>query len=199
MITEANENAAMLLLGPHPELAAHGRAVARTAMQIAEVLGFSGREQVKLRVAAGLHDLGKLPIPAKTLAKPGPLDPDEWSQVRLHPVLGEQLLLSAGLDEIAPWVRSHHERPDGTGYPDGLCGDAIPLQSRIIAVADAFDAMVSDRAYSAALSERAAREEIVRATGTQFDHRVAATFLDLRPARQPWRRFRPAGALYAMA
>jgi HD-GYP domain-containing protein (c-di-GMP phosphodiesterase class II) len=188
----------MVLLGPCPEVAAHGRAVARTAVAIGAALGLSEPERVALGMAAGLHDLGKLSIPAATLDKPGPLDPDEWAQIRLHPVAGQQLLISAGLNEIAPWVRSHHERPDGSGYPDGLKGEDVPLQSRIIAVADAFDAMVSDRPYRPALGVAGAREELVRSSGTQFDGRVVGAFLGLDGMRRWRRRFEPVPAAHAI-
>ena len=193
-----DEHPAMALLGSNPEVAAHGRSVARIAVRIAAAIGLSAHEQDKLRVAAGLHDLGKVPMPDETLKKPGPLDAEEWAQVRLHPIFGEQLLLSAGLDEIAPWVRSHHERPDGRGYPDGLTGDAIPLQSRIIAVGDAYDAMVSDRPYSPAISGSAARHELVRASGTQFDAWLVETFLELSAGRRWTRRFRPSRVAHAV-
>ena len=194
-----DDHPAMLLLGSNPEVAAHGRAVARIAVRIADQVGLDTRAREMVGVAAGLHDLGKVPMPDETLDKPGPLDEHEWAQVRLHPIFGEQLLVSAGFAEIAPWVRHHHERPDGCGYPDGLRGDAIPLQSRIIAVSDAYDAMVSERPYSSALSRRAAREELMRGSGTQFDSRIVAAFLQL-PLDRPWtRRFRPARALHAAA
>jgi HD-GYP domain-containing protein (c-di-GMP phosphodiesterase class II) len=188
------DHPAMVLLGPCPEVAAHGRAVARTSVTIGAALGLNGREREALGMAAGLHDLGKIPIPKTTLDKPGPLDPDEWAQIRLHPVVGQQLLISAGLERIAPWVRAHHERPDGSGYPDGLKGDDIPLQSRIIAVADAFDAMVSDRPYRSALGVACAREELVRGSGSQFDGRVVGAFLGLDGMRRWRRRFEPARA-----
>ena len=189
----------MLLLGSNPEVSAHGRAVARIAVRIAYRVGLSAADCEKLGIAAGLHDLGKLPMPDETLDKPGPLDEQEWAQVRLHPIFGEQLLVSAGYSEIAPWVRHHHERVDGSGYPDGLRGDAIPLQSRIIAVADAYDAMVSERPYSSALSQAAARDELVRGAGTQFDAAVVSAFLRLRFERMWARRFRRARALHAVA
>lgn len=198
-VGETEEHPAMLLLGSSPEVAAHGRAVARIAVLIGAELGLSRRANQVLGVAAGLHDLGKLPMPSETLSKPGRLSPKEWAQVQLHPVVGEQLLVSAGLSEIAPWVRSHHERPDGTGYPDGLTGPSIPLESRIIAVADAYDAMVSDRPYSPAVSESAARQELRDSSGTQFDPLVVDAFLDAHPVRPPVRRFRAAGQLHAVA
>jgi HD-GYP domain-containing protein (c-di-GMP phosphodiesterase class II) len=199
MTVNGSANGAMTLLEGNLEIAAHGRAVARVALQIASALGLDQPAQTRIETAAGLHDIGKLPIPPETLAKPGPLSPDEWAQVRLHPVLGAQMLASEGLDEIAGWVRCHHERPDGLGYPDGLEAGAIPFESRIIAVADAYDAMVSDRPYSSALSDAVAREELLRGSGTQFDSRIVSTFLGLRFRRRSWRRATPADSFHAVA
>lgn len=183
----------MVLLGSEPEPAAHGRAVAEIAVSIAAALGLPARRREMLRVAAGLHDLGNLSLAVETLNRPGPLRPAEWDRIRLHPIAGAQLLASAGLDEIAAWVRHHHERPDGLGYPDGLTGDAIPLESRIIAVGDGYDAMVSERPYSAALSDVDARQELLRGSGTQFDAQVVQTFLALHAAGRG--RFRRTSAL----
>ena len=204
MSTQPSAGAAMALLEGNQEIATHGRAVARVAIRIAAAIGLDEPSQAQIGTAAGLHDIGKLPIPPETLAKPGPLTPDEWAQVRLHPVLGEQMLFGEGLGEIAGWVRCHHERPDGRGYHDGLTTRAIPLESRIIAVADAYDAMVSERPYSSAISDSAAREELLRAAGTQFDSNVVAAFLGLRFRRRSWRRTAragsaPAGAFHAVA
>ena len=194
-----NADAAMSLLEGNQDVATHGREVARIATRVAYALGLGEQARAAVGVAAALHDIGKVPISAEILNKPGPLSLEEWTQVRLHPVLGAQLLMAEGLGEFAPWVRSHHERPDGSGYPDGLEGDAIPLQSRIIAVADAYDAMVSERPYATALSEVAARQELLRGSGTQFDRRVVAAFLGARVADP---RLRPTWAqdsLYAAA
>lgn len=173
----ANEDVARLLAGERAWKLEHGEAVATGAYRTARAIGLSRRVASRIRLAARLHDIGKAEIDERILLKPEPLTMEEWSQIRLHAVAGEQILLGAGLTDIAPWVRSHHERFDGLGYPDGLAGNAIPLASRIIAVADAYDAMTSTLPYRPAMSPRDAREELHRNAGTQFDPEVVATFL----------------------
>lgn len=116
-------------------------------------------------------------VPPRVLQKPGPLTAAEWRQVQAHAEIGARLIRAAGLDEVAPWVLAHHERIDGGGYPHGLRGDEIPLEARILTVADAFDAMRTNRPYRGAFSEREAIEELRRAAGTQFDRRVVETFV----------------------
>jgi HD-GYP domain-containing protein (c-di-GMP phosphodiesterase class II) len=147
------------------------------AIDAALALGFSEHAAGRIGLAAALHDIGKTMISERILEKPGPLDPDEWTQIRLHPILGEQMLMGEGLHDIAPWVRSHHERVDGLGYPDGLFGEQIPLEARLLACADAYDAMTSNRSYQAAISPRQAREEMALAAGTQFCPKVLAAVL----------------------
>jgi HD-GYP domain-containing protein (c-di-GMP phosphodiesterase class II) len=166
-----------LLFCGHPEAQAHGHGTARIAIRAAVGLGFSERAIGKLGLAATLHDIGKQLISDVVLYKPGPLSPEEWSQIRLHPILGEQILLGEGLTDIAPWVRSHHERVDGHGYPDGLVGEEIPLESRLLACADAYDAMITDRSYQAAMSPGEAREELAMGAGSQFDPKVVSVVL----------------------
>jgi HD-GYP domain-containing protein (c-di-GMP phosphodiesterase class II) len=120
--------------------------------------------------AAELHDIGKVAIPDAILNKPGPLDEHEWAFMRRHTLIGEDILAAApALAPVARLVRSSHERFDGSGYPDGLEGDEIPLGSRVIFACDAFDAMTSDRPYHPALSREEALAEMVRCSGTQFD------------------------------
>ena len=170
-------DATRLMFTDHPEAQVHGHGTARVAIRAAIGLGFSGYTAGRIGLAATLHDIGKQLISDKILNKPGPLEADEWTQVRLHPILGEQMLIGEGLLDIAPWVRSHHERWDGFGYPDGLYGDEIPLESRILACADAYDAMITDRCYQAAVSPREAREEMALASGSQFDPSVLAVVL----------------------
>lgn len=157
----------------------HGRAVGEICARIATALGLLPDAQVRLRFAAYLHDIGKRRIPRAVVDKPGPLDAGEWAVMRSHPVLGEQILLDAGLNDVAAFVRSHHERPDGSGYPDGLRGEQIPIESRILAVADAYHAMISDRPYSEAISVTEARRELDAGANTQFDADVVAAFLGL--------------------
>jgi len=165
------------LQGGNCEIVGHGRGVAAHATRLGRKLGFSPRALASLRLAALLHDVGKLAVPDRILGKPGALDPAEWAQVRCHPAVGARLLEAEGFAEIAGWVRSHHERPDGLGYPDGLCGEEIPIEARILAVADAYDAMVTERPYSPAMSTEEAREELRRGAGTQFDAEVVSAFL----------------------
>ena len=127
-----------------------------------------------------LHDIGKIGIPDAILLKPGPLTPAEWKIMRRHPEIGRQLVEKIPfLSGAVPIVYHHHERWDGTGYPLGLRGEAIPLGARIFAVADAFDAMTFDRPYSRAISFEAARAEIERCAGTHFDPAVVATFVTI--------------------
>jgi HD-GYP domain-containing protein (c-di-GMP phosphodiesterase class II) len=159
------------------ELTAHGRSVAVIAMQIANELAFERAAQRRIGLAGALHDIGKAHIDERILAKPGPLDAAEWAQVRLHPARGEQILRRAGLDDIAGWVRSHHERPDGRGYPDRLRSPRIPPEASILAVADAFDAMITARCYGHQLEPGEALAELRRCAGSQFDPPVVAAAL----------------------
>ena len=148
----------------------HSAVVARYAAGIAQRLGWGGADLAYLRVAAMLHDVGKVSLPDQILRKPGPLDPQEYEEVKLHPVIGAELVNRVdGLSLISRWVRHSHEHFDGSGYPDGLAGDDIPLASRILLVADAFDAITSARPYRSALSIGEACEELRLHSGTQFD------------------------------
>jgi HD-GYP domain-containing protein (c-di-GMP phosphodiesterase class II) len=148
----------------------HVERVAESSGALAEALGESGYEVLRIRLAARLHDIGKTAIPAAILDKPGPLNEREWEFMRRHPAIGERIVLAApALASTAAIIRSTHERIDGHGYPDGLAGQDIPLGSRIIAVCDAFDAMTSERPYRPAISVDAALEELRSNAGTQFD------------------------------
>jgi diguanylate cyclase (GGDEF)-like protein/putative nucleotidyltransferase with HDIG domain len=163
----------------------HSSRVAELGAWIAQRLGLD-QEQVELtRLAGSLHDLGKLAIPEEILRKPGPLTPPERLVLERHTQIGHRMLESLGVDPVADWVLHHHERWDGTGYPDRLCGDEIPLGARIIFVADAYDAMTSDRAYRGRLTPRAAVEELERCAGTQFDPSIVATFASELVGRAP--------------
>jgi HD-GYP domain-containing protein (c-di-GMP phosphodiesterase class II) len=147
------------------------------AERIAGRLGLGAQEIKLISLAAKLHDVGKTAIPDEILNKPGPLDQDEWEFMRRHTVIGERIILAApSLAPTAGLVRSSHERFDGTGYPDALDGGAIPLGASIIAVCDAFDAMVSKRPYRAAMSPADAVVELRRCAGTQFDPDVVEAF-----------------------
>ena len=130
-----------------------------------------------IRHAAELHDVGKVAVPDGILSKPGPLDDAEWGFIRRHTLIGERIIAAApALRQVASLVRSSHERWDGTGYPDQLAGGDIPLGSRIVAVADAYDAMTSDRVYRGRLSEGDAISELARCAGSQFDPDVIEAF-----------------------
>jgi len=148
---------------------AHAEAVAELAARIAEQLEVSRERLRTLAVGALLHDVGKLTLDERILAKPGPLDPSEWSLVRTHPDEGERLLRGALTREALAVVRWHHERWDGSGYPDGLRGEQIPLGARIVAVADAFCTMLEHRPYRRPVEPAAAMTELERESGAQFD------------------------------
>jgi diguanylate cyclase (GGDEF)-like protein len=152
------------------DLGAHLTVVAELAESVAKRLRMEGEELADVRVAAGLHDVGKMAIPDAILNKPGPLDEAEWEFMRRHTTVGETIMIAApSLRRASRLVRSSHERFDGTGYPDGLVGEEIPLGSRIVFACDAFDAMVSGRPFSAALTVDEAMLELRRNAGTQFD------------------------------
>ena len=156
----------------------HSERVADLAARIATRLGID-REQVELtRLAGSLHDLGKLAIPEEILRKPGPLSEAERLVLERHPQIGFRMLESLGVDPVADWVLHHHERWDGSGYPDGVGGDEIPLGARIIFVADAYDAMTSDRVYRGRLTDDEAIAELVRCSGTQFDPEIVAALAE---------------------
>jgi two-component system cell cycle response regulator len=151
--------------------------VAEMCVAVALDLGMDEGELPVLRSAGALHDIGKLAIPDAILSKPGPLTEDEWQFVRRHTTIGERILRSApALANVAPIVRSVHERFDGGGYPDAIAGEQIPLASRIVAVCDAFQAMISPRPYRAAMSQEGALAELRRCAGRQFDPMVASAF-----------------------
>ena len=161
-----------------PDLAAHAAGCAQYARALAEQLRLPPDEIEAIRVAALLHDLGKIEIPDSILQKPGPLTEKEWQSMRQHPVLSHRVLAQlGGFSDVLPLVRHHHERFDGSGYPDGLSGEDIPSGSRLILVIDAFDAMTSDRPYRRAMPVTDAAKELVRCSGSQFDPRVVRAFL----------------------
>jgi HD-GYP domain-containing protein (c-di-GMP phosphodiesterase class II) len=158
----------------------HSSTVVELCEQIARRVGVAGADLQHLRIAAHLHDLGKIGVPDQILHKPGPLDEAEWSIMREHPVWGARALEAIPeFRQAALAVRHHHERWDGTGYPDGLAGEAIPIGARVIAVCDAYEAMTSHRPYRPALAEPLARERIVAGTGTQFDPAATWGLLDV--------------------
>jgi putative nucleotidyltransferase with HDIG domain len=160
---------AVRLAGELGSVLPHGTRVAALSLAMAAQAGLATRRRPLLARAALLHDVGKRYIPAGVLDKPSDLLPHERQLVEAHSTVGASMLLEAGLVEEAAIVRHHHERWDGSGYPDRLFGLAIPYESRIILVADAFDAMTSDRAYRDALPVQVAVAEIDRCAGSQLD------------------------------
>jgi putative nucleotidyltransferase with HDIG domain len=153
---------------------AHSQSVSRLVEGIARAMGLDEETVEQVRLAGLLHDLGKIAIPDRILQKPDKLDPDELRTMREHAELGYRLLEGLGVSPVDRWIRHHHEWWDGSGYPLGLAGEDIPLGSRIILVADAFDAMTSDRVYRAAGTAADAVAELRRRCWTQFDARVVS-------------------------
>jgi putative nucleotidyltransferase with HDIG domain len=163
-----------------PYTRGHSARVTALAEAVARRLGWSEERIGTLRVGGPLHDIGKLAVSDDVLRKEGRLDPDELAEIREHPKIGARLLLRiAALREAIPYVLYHHERWDGTGYPSGKAGEEIPVEARVLAVADAFDAMTSDRPYRRALTLGQALAEVERGAGTQFDPEIARVFLEL--------------------
>lgn len=169
-----------------PQLREHSADVSQLCRRVGQRLGLSAAALDQLAHAAELHDVGKLAVPQAILTKPGPLTGDEWELIRQHTLIGERILRQVpALVPVATIVRSSHERYDGSGYPDGLCAEAIPLEARIVVVCDAYAAMLADRPYRAALTSEQAQEELRRHAGTQFDplvvDAVAAELGDYAP------------------
>ncbi len=158
----------------------HSQSVSRLAAQLAQQLGLSSEEMEDIRLAGILHDIGKIGVPESVLNKPSCLTPEEYELVKSHAVLGEKILEPLkvkAIERIRKMVRSHHERVDGKGYPDGLTGDDIPIGARIITIADCFDTLVSERAYKHACPMEQAVEELQRGRGSQFDAALLDAFL----------------------
>jgi diguanylate cyclase (GGDEF)-like protein/putative nucleotidyltransferase with HDIG domain len=155
----------------------HSKTVGRYAEMIAREIGLPPDVVERIRLAGVLHDIGKIAVSNILLSKPGALTDEEWVEMRRHAEIGARILANARLADIGEWVLAHHERPDGYGFPFGTANGDIPLEARILSVADAYEAMTSDRAYRAAMPPEAAREELRRNAGTQFDARVVEAFL----------------------
>jgi two-component system, cell cycle response regulator len=170
---------------PDKDLQLHHSGVAALAEKLCNRLELSPIESQLVGLAAELHDVGKEAVPDEVLSKPGPLDEEERAFVRQHTIIGQRILgVSPALNYIAQLVRSSHESIDGTGYPDGLRGDQIPLGARVVAVCDAFDAMVSERSYKDAMSVEEAIAELRRCSGTQFDADVVEAFVSIVEDRE---------------
>jgi len=155
----------------------HSQTVGRYAELTARALGLDEERVERVRLAGVLHDIGKIGISDRVLSKPGPLDAEEWQEMYTHPEIGARLLSPPEFHDLREWILAHHERPDGLGYPYGLRSEAIPLEAKILAVADAYEAMTAHRVYRPALGEAGARAELEGGAGTQFDPKVVATFL----------------------
>ncbi len=182
----------------HPYTGGHLQRVSLWARRVAEKLGLPPDRCELVYEAALLHDLGKTVLDEQILNKPARLAPEEWAEIRKHPQLGAEILRDTPfLAPIIPWIAMHHERPDGTGYPFGLKGEQIPVEARVIAVVDAFDAMIGGEApnqrrpHKRPLTLDEAIAELERAAGTQFDAQVVQVFTKVV---QDWRRKREAGA-----
>jgi hypothetical protein len=182
---EARERQSMLALATAAEsrdtdAGEHVRRLEVTSRHLAAGAGMTERQALEVGIAAAFHDIGKLRVPERILLKPTALDPDEWTVVRLHPIWSEQALGGGAhlalAREVARW---HHENWDGTGYPDGLYGDRIPLAARIVRIADAFDSMTNRRPYQEPVSFEAANEELLANAGQHFDPELVQRFVDM--------------------
>jgi putative nucleotidyltransferase with HDIG domain len=171
------ERLAAALEATDPYTHGHSRRVARLSCMIAKQLGLPKKKMRLIRVAAAVHDVGKLHVPAHIINKPGKLTPEEFQIVQQHAAKGSEMVARTRHQELTALVRHHHERIDGKGYPDGLAGVNIPLGARIIAVADTFDAITSSRSYRSAAKHKTAVEALRKSAGTQLDRDIVHAFL----------------------
>ena len=155
----------------------HSRRVGRLAELAARELGLAPDRVERVRVAGVLHDVGRVGVPEELLRKPGPLSAAEWTIVRAHPEVGARMVDTTDFDDLRSWILTHHERPDGGGYPAGVPWEEVPLEGRILGVADAWEAMTSERSYRPALTPEEAARELQRGAGSQFDERVVEALL----------------------
>jgi putative nucleotidyltransferase with HDIG domain len=165
----------------------HCKGVVRLALELAVRMGLDADAQRKVEFSALLHDVGKIAVPKEIINKPGALDDWEWEIIKTHTIEGQRILERVGglMSEIGEIVRSSHERWDGKGYPDGLVGEAIPLEARIVCTCDAFNAMTTTRSYRKAMSHEAAIEELERNSATQFDPRVVTNLIEMIGYEKP--------------
>jgi putative nucleotidyltransferase with HDIG domain len=159
-----------------PGIAGHSRRVSDYARDLAQRIGLPAAEATRIARAGTMHDIGKTRLPRTVLSKPGPLDPHERDLVRGHAEIGASMVADLGDDELTSFVRHHHERFDGGGYPDQLVGTTIPLGARILAVVDTFDALTSNRPYRRALAHGQALRLLETEAGTQLDPELVACF-----------------------
>ena len=184
-LSEAYQGTA-LLLGDVVEAddsytGSHSRGVVELSLSVSDRLGLGPSQRRNVEFAALLHDVGKIAVPKEIINKPGPLDDAEWEVMRRHTIEGERMLKRIGgvLAEVGRIVRASHEDFDGSGYPDGLVGEAIPIEARIVTCCDAFSAMTTTRSYRKAMPTADALAELRRCSGTQFDPDVASVLVDL--------------------
>ncbi|MHB1468679.1 MAG: HD-GYP domain-containing protein [Solirubrobacteraceae bacterium] len=165
----------------------HCKEVVQLALAISDAIGLDATSRRKLEFGALLHDVGKIAIAKEIINKPGALDNEEWEIVKTHTIEGHRMLERVGgvMGEVGRIVRSHHERWDGHGYPDALAGEEIPIEARIIACCDAYNAMTTTRSYRKALPEEVARAEMQRNAGTQFDPQIVARLIGVLEQRRP--------------
>jgi hypothetical protein len=182
---KALEKLGAALEATDPYTHGHSRRVARNAWMLARRMGLGREEVARIRTAAAVHDVGKLETPTSVLRKRGPLTDDEFKVIKRHPVDGARMAMVLGDAELTSIVRHHHERLDGTGYPSGLSGEAIPLGARIIAVADTFDAITSARPYRPARSHKKAIDILKFEAGVQLDPSVVRAFCGVYAGRRP--------------
>ncbi|MGB9722014.1 MAG: HD domain-containing phosphohydrolase [bacterium] len=157
----------------------HSLKVANLAQNIARVLAVSEKDLVLIEFAGLLHDVGKIAVPEPILQKPGPLNSEEWVIMKRHPLYSAEIIKPVrNLSEIVDWIKYHHERWDGSGYPEGLMGDAIPVEARILAICDAYSAMTEKRPYRNGFTKEQALEEILKFSGKQFDPELVEIFLN---------------------
>lgn len=174
----------------------HSIQVAFWARRTAEALRFSEDESVAVYQAALLHDIGKVAVPVELLSKNGPLDDEEWQLMRLHPVVGANIVgCFPSAAQLAPWIYHHQEKFDGSGYPEGLSGERIPLAARLLTVVDAYDAMTQHRCYRRALGHGYAVRELSDKRGAHFDPIIVDTFLQVVSCTELNERSDPRGAM----
>ena len=159
----------------------HSRGVVELSLAVSDLLGLDSRQRRNVEFAALLHDVGKIAVPKEIINKPGPLDDEEWKIMRRHTIEGEAMLKRVGgvLAEVGRLVRSSHEHFDGSGYPDGLAGENIPIEARVVTCCDAFSAMTTTRSYRKAMPLEKALAELRRCAGTQFDPQVAEALAEI--------------------
>jgi putative nucleotidyltransferase with HDIG domain len=159
----------------------HSRGVVELSLAVSDRLGLDSEERRNVEFAALLHDVGKIAVPKEIINKPGPLDDDEWKIMHRHTIVGEEMLQRVGgvLADVGRIVRSSHEHYDGSGYPDGLAGEEIPIEARIVTCCDAFSAMTTTRSYREALPMERALAELHDCSGSQFDPQVAAALVEV--------------------